>query len=58
MSKRYGYAIVAANGTILSLHAAAVVCGVGWGFDSELVELTRPHRIGDQIDWNARGVEL
>ena len=53
----YGYAIVTARGEIVSLHAAAVPAGAGWGFDRELVALARPHRIGDRIEWDARGTE-
>lgn len=52
------YAIVTASGEIVSLHAEPVPAGQGWGHDHELVELVRPHRIGDRIEWDARGREI
>lgn len=52
------YAIVDAHGTIVSLHDAPVPSGEGWGFDRELVELRRPHAIGDRIDYDQHGREI
>ena len=52
------YAIVTRRGEIVSLHADPIPAGHGWGFDRELVELTRPHRVGDVIDWDAHGREI
>lgn len=51
------YAIVTAQGIIVSLHTDPVPAGQGWGFDRELVELRRPHVIGDSIEWDAHGRE-
>lgn len=51
------YAIVTAQGVIVSMHDEPVPAGEGWGHDHELVELTRPHRVGDRIEWDARGIE-
>ena len=54
----YAYAIIDANGVILSLHREAIPAGDGWGFDRELVELVAAHRVGDTIDWDAKGREI
>lgn len=51
------YAIVNRRGEIISLHDAPVPAGQGWGHDHELVELVRPHRVGDRLDYDARGRE-
>lgn len=50
------YAIVTADGTIVSLHSERPE--MGWGFDRELVELRSAHRVGDRIEWDRRGVEI
>lgn len=52
------YAIVTADGIIESLHDQPVPAGEGWGFDRELVELTRAHRIGDHIEYDEHGIEI
>lgn len=51
------YAIVNRQGEIVSLHTEPVPAGEGWGHDHELVELSRQHRVGDRIEWDARGRE-
>lgn len=57
-TKTMSYAIVTAAGVIVSLHDEPVPAGQGWGHDRELVELTQPHKIGDTIEWNAKGCEV
>lgn len=50
------YAIVTADGTIVSLHSERPE--TGWGYDRELVELRSAHRVGHRIEWDRRGVEI
>lgn len=52
------YAIVDRHGVIISLHDEYVPAGEGWGHDTELVELSRPHAVGDRIEYDASGREV
>ena len=52
-----GYAIVDADGTILSLHPDPVPAGEGWGFDRELIELRATHAVGDRVEYDEHGRE-
>jgi hypothetical protein len=58
--RKYGaskFAIVNSQGVITEIVASREEAEGRWGFDHELVELVKPHRVGDTIDWDAKGKE-
>ncbi len=53
------FALVNSDSKITSLHETrADANNSGWGWMRELVILTRPHSVGDSIEYDERGVEI